>query len=451
MSYSLEVLADSPGAYWRMNEASGQPQDSSGNGNHTVGVSGTPIYSQPGLISDPSARSIRLEAASVEYFWAADSATLSYADTFTLEAWVKRASLSAAEEGLVVRLSQGGGMYLEPANTLMIAKSEVAVIANSTTTIADTTNAHHVVVTKNGATTKLYIDGVDRTGAVTDATCVDNDQNVWIGIEGPGYASFDGYISEVAVYPTALSAARIQAHYVAAFGIYGAAVLADAPRAWYRMDESSGNIQDLSGNANNATGTQTADGSITFQQAGAIGSDPNSKSILVTDAWIFDVPHQTSLNLGDVCSIEFWLKWSTAPSAEAWILSKQTNAYEVRHSASGAIEVVKSDVGIICTATSAVPNDGIFHHCVVTKNGATVKIYLDGADVTGTVSNATLADNLNNLRICGYFGGILALTGYIDEMALYATELTQAQVQAHYAAASAGRLTATISSLGWLG
>jgi hypothetical protein len=38
MSYVDEVLADSPRAFYRLNEASGLPQDSSGNGLHMTWV-----------------------------------------------------------------------------------------------------------------------------------------------------------------------------------------------------------------------------------------------------------------------------------------------------------------------------------------------------------------------------------------------------------------------------
>jgi hypothetical protein len=85
VSYSSEVLADSPRGYWRMNEASGNPQDSSGNGLHMDTTTGTPIYSQTGAItSDSTATAIRLDIASSESFTASDNALLHYGDTFSI-------------------------------------------------------------------------------------------------------------------------------------------------------------------------------------------------------------------------------------------------------------------------------------------------------------------------------------------------------------------------------
>ena len=86
-SYFDEVMADSPAAYWRMDEASGQPQDSSGNGNNTTTTSGTPTYSQPEhwspTLPAPRSSSNRHRRTTSRH---PDHATLDLGDVFTLEA-----------------------------------------------------------------------------------------------------------------------------------------------------------------------------------------------------------------------------------------------------------------------------------------------------------------------------------------------------------------------------
>lgn len=47
-SYSAAVLADSPAAYWKLNEQSGLPVDYSGNSKDITNSSGTPLYRSPG-------------------------------------------------------------------------------------------------------------------------------------------------------------------------------------------------------------------------------------------------------------------------------------------------------------------------------------------------------------------------------------------------------------------
>jgi hypothetical protein len=98
---------------------------------------------------------------------------------------------------------------------ISLVKSRVAVIVSSTTGVP-VGGWHHVVATKAGATSKLYIDGVDRTGAVANATLIDNDETVSIAIDTyptGGVELFAGGIDEVAVYNRALTPAEVLAHY----------------------------------------------------------------------------------------------------------------------------------------------------------------------------------------------------------------------------------------------
>ena len=84
---------------------------------------------------------------------------------------------------------------------------------------------HHVVATQGPAGMTLYVDGEQvgangetRNEAITGSWRIGGDQlaNNWPQM--PGSKFFRGSIDEFAVYPTALSADRVQAHYVAGGG-----------------------------------------------------------------------------------------------------------------------------------------------------------------------------------------------------------------------------------------
>jgi len=214
MGWSDEVLADSPVAYYRMGESSGQPQDSSGNGNHTTVTNGTPVYSKPSLIlSDLGNTAIELAAASVEYFTAPDHATLDLGDVLTLECWIKRGVQTGAFEPLICKGVNAYVLYFNSSDDRIIFdKRGVQGIVASTVQVSDE-NIHHIVYTKNGATSKIYLDAVDVTGTVTDATLADNTTDLFIGAREDAGVMYNGVIDEVAIYPTALSAARVAAHY----------------------------------------------------------------------------------------------------------------------------------------------------------------------------------------------------------------------------------------------
>lgn len=225
MSYSSEVLADSPRGYWKMNEGSGNVQDSSGLAHHAdqvVGTAGNLTYGVTGPITGDTA--IRF-GGSVG-FSVPDHADLDLADVWTIEGWI---NLNATTGTYGIISKQAGAYYARRLSTgeIDLLASQTAQIVQSTVTITDTTTWHHVVCTKNGATCKIYIDGVDRTGTVTNTTTVNNANNLLLGTDATDASSesITGDMAHLAVYSTALSQARVTAH-------YNASVATTASVAW---------------------------------------------------------------------------------------------------------------------------------------------------------------------------------------------------------------------------
>jgi concanavalin A-like lectin/glucanase superfamily protein len=222
-SYSTEVLADSPRVYYKMDEGSGQPQDSSGNVRHTTVTTGTPGYGLVGRVGT----AIYLHGfggVTGDSFSTPDSTGLDLGDVFSLECWVMHTAVGVLE----MILSKGANAYslaFNTDNTVIMNKSGVAIVLTSSTTITNDGLFHHIVATKNGATSadaKIYIDGVDRTGSFSNQTFADNAHTLQLGAEDTSYY-LQGVLDEVAVYPTALSAARVLAHYNAGIGFVAGA------------------------------------------------------------------------------------------------------------------------------------------------------------------------------------------------------------------------------------
>jgi hypothetical protein len=224
MSYASEVLADAPKAYYRMQEASGLIQDSSGNGNHATSSTGTATYQQVGPItSDPSDFSIFFNA---DDFIIPDDVDIDFGDIVTVEAWLYRDD-TGTTRAFTGRGSNALTLFILDADSkLGAAKAGVAIIVYSTIALS-TSTWYHVAYTKSGATSKIYIDGVDRTGTVTDATLADPGAGVpmRVGADYNGTLTWLGGLDEVAFYSTALSEARIQAHYNAATTAAAASVV----------------------------------------------------------------------------------------------------------------------------------------------------------------------------------------------------------------------------------
>jgi Concanavalin A-like lectin/glucanases superfamily len=204
--YAQTIRADGPVSYWRFDEASGtKAADQIGVNSGTY--SGRYALGVPGAIAGDAAVALN---GSSGYVSVPDSASLHTGNTFTIEAWVKLASL-----GLNHGIAGKGtyAFYVNTSNRLVLTLSNVGVIATATSAIADTTHWHYVVATKSGAAAHLYLDGADVTGPVTNRTITNASVPLRIG-SAVGW--LDGAIDEVAIYAKALTAAQVHSHYVAA-------------------------------------------------------------------------------------------------------------------------------------------------------------------------------------------------------------------------------------------
>jgi hypothetical protein len=217
--YDALVLAFSPGCYWRMGEASGNLADSAPTPDNDIATKhGSPTYGVTGAIAGDADKAISLAGNAADYFEVANSASVDTGDVFSIVAWIKKAA-NGSLMTIAARPAQGFELDIDTANKLHLAKSWSGTVALSTTTITDT-NWHQVAATKNGATVHLYIDSVDVTDPVNPSTViVANHGVIQIG-RHPVAADYpwNGSLDEIAVFPTALTAASITALYNAGIG-----------------------------------------------------------------------------------------------------------------------------------------------------------------------------------------------------------------------------------------
>jgi hypothetical protein len=211
-------------AYFRLGEAAGStvacPSAGSATGSYANGIS----LGQPGAIAADPDTAAAFNGSS-GYVSVPASSSLNVADDFTIEAWVKRGALGGYQ---AIASKQNGAWVLEfnAQNRLLLRRSTVADVVTSTTTVTDS-SWHYLVATKNGSTSRLYIDGVDVTGVVNNQTMADSSLPVVIG-ESVGTAFFSGNIDEFALYNTTLTPSQITSHYTAGSGVGPYPVIAAA-------------------------------------------------------------------------------------------------------------------------------------------------------------------------------------------------------------------------------
>lgn len=210
---------------------------------------------------------------------------------------------------------------------------------------------------------------------------------------------------------------------------------------YWRLGESA-NTQPAADERVLYPGTYTSDGVAPLPTVGQASnlSDGNTSALWQLGQWV-TIPHASGLNLGDNWTIEAWINLSTSTAGDhRSILSKGPDSYYLRVGSGGYLELVRANAWI--GASSASPlSAGVWHHVAGTKAGTTLKLYLDGADVTGTVANSGVTIDGTYTLLIGAdqnpgTNKREGFVGYLDEIALYGRALSAGEILQHFNAAS---------------
>jgi hypothetical protein len=228
---------------------------------------------------------------------------------------------------------------------------------------------------------------------------------------------------------------------------YQQTVLADNPVLYQRLNETVGTTAtDITGNGH--TGTYTGVWTLGVAAGGA-GLGTAASSIGGTGNFI-DTPANAALDITGDVTLEAWIN-TTASGGAQYIMSKgQTDA---SHGSYGVFIASSNKLTFACTEVANVVVGGsllslnTWYHVVCTRSANTWTIYLNGVSDGTTSSAQAVSATARNYRVSGVVeqgGTFFPFAGAVDEIALYNTGLSAAQVAAHYAA----RNTASGSSPG---
>lgn len=215
MTYISTCLADGAVGLYGLGEAlfASAAADQTANSNGTYVNSTGITLGQTGIAGGAGATACLFTAANFGEVTIPDVAAQHVGDTFTMETWVKVASLPASYADIFTGSANGPELVITSTGAISLSKGNVAAVVASTSTLSADSTFHHVAVTKATTTTKLYIDGVDKTGTVTNQTMA-NAAGYFISRAPFGSGSpFNGTQQFVALYPTAITAAKVTVHY----------------------------------------------------------------------------------------------------------------------------------------------------------------------------------------------------------------------------------------------
>jgi len=219
--YDLSVLSDSPLAYLRLDESKGSvPADSSGN-TRTWVYGGTVRQGVQGIGVGGGA--LGLDGSTGYVGDTADNFMPTGNGSWTAEAWVRVPASANAQ-------AVGWGAYSANQSWFLGWDSSghmYAVLYGGSNNFLDTASnvsdgaLHHIAATWDGTHLVGYLDGVRGSGGILTpgiTGAVPASQSIYVGVWS---AYMGGSISRVALYGTALSAARIAEHYAIGAAVPG--------------------------------------------------------------------------------------------------------------------------------------------------------------------------------------------------------------------------------------
>jgi hypothetical protein len=457
-AYSDRVLVDNPIGYWRLNEAPGSATgvDSTGHG-HTVTYQPGVTLGQAGALSDGS-KSAYFPGGATSY--ATCGATANYAigtGPMSAECWFNTTFTNAQIlfDNSNQNAAAGFQIYLQPAGYVVgaVTNGTTSAYAQGSRSLNDGRWHHAVMVVERlfdgtNDRVRVFIDGQFEVATTVSAAGLNLTSAVNLTL-GSGSShnlaySYVGALDDVAWYATALTPAQIATHYALRLGYdpYATRVISDGASAYWRLDETSGLVaHDLIAGNNG-----TISGGVTLGQPGALPGDPAMAFDGVSGK--VDIPNGPAIHgfgLGSF-TIELWVRLQLSPNYRVAMRSLGTVA-----GAQSWLQVYQGgDTNLVCSlgdptnaiamlAFAIVPQDNQWRHVVYTIARGSPDVcaaYLNGVLVQ--TNNATISGVdytfVNELSLgYDYTANGYWCPGALDDIAIYHTALTPAQIATHYA------------------
>jgi RHS repeat-associated protein len=359
----------------------------------------------------------------------------------SIEAWVKLDSLPTTAPYVA---SIAGPESFQ----LRVLEGKVQFVVGTTGGLKSVTAAASIVVGQiqhlvgvfDGYNLFLYIDGV-RAGSWFSNYPLSGGGPFFVGRSStfPGARDLDGTVDEVATYAGALNQTQARDHFEVGIGGYrvpvsdgySSAVLADSPSKYWRLGDSSsapGRPVVASAGAPCRSVGSTGLGAYGLTDTSfdtAASFDPAGPLV---DCGAFTAS-------GSAASIEAWVRADSLPTISPYIATVAgIESFQLRI-ASGKPELVieTSSKKVATSSESLVP--GTTYHLVGTFSAGYLRLYVDGvlkgsAFKSGVLSGAGFFWLGSNAS----YPGARDLDGVVDEVAVYPTQLSDAQVSAHYEA-----------------
>jgi len=465
--YELQILNDTPVAYWRMNELGGATVTDAVGGHDLTITSATagavPFYGAPSALAQ-GGTSIRWTTTNSPYGTRAFDATLNPAGAFSVEFWVRRETLASANYRVVASTNNTNTGYEFQVTTGKILAFFITGVGSLSSAVLADNTWYHAVGTYDGTSQRLYINGSLVAGPTARTFAANTTADFVIsGTSVTHTAQFPGCMDEVAFYNYALNQTQITSHYNAGLkppnatevaivspkvvvdgdgyaDQYKSTILADLPAGYWRLGDpwvaSVNTLQEVVA-GRNLTTVGTA---LTLGQPGIPGSP--DKAITFpgqASSSASRTPLDAALSPTGAFSIEAWAR----PTGNAGLYRAIASTREPSTPFRGfTLFAYNNDTwgfqgwnGNTFAGTSSGPAVvlGDWAHVVgVYDPMVGIRVYLNA------VSGPTIGHTMLPATSGGFYIGRpgdasnFPWVGDLDEIALYPYALTQAQITEHY-------------------
>ena len=216
ITYNDAVLADTPIAYWELNDTTGTSAiDSSGN-SYNGTYTGTYTLNQASIL--PNGQGASLQLAGSGYVVLPSVAALSALNhPLSIEVWIKTSTPGTPMYFVGLGSSGSPGLALSTVTTDNLTFGYVDVVnsANSTTALAANTAYHCVVTVDASGNITFYVNGSVAGTGTTGGNTGSGTGAIGTYPNNTSLYLYTGYIQNVAVYNYALTATQVSNHYLA--------------------------------------------------------------------------------------------------------------------------------------------------------------------------------------------------------------------------------------------
>jgi RHS repeat-associated protein len=323
--YAPVVTDDSARAYWRLSETSGTTAQDATSSNIDGTYQNSPTLSQQGMAGATGDVAVSFDGTNdrVDVYDAADPTA------YTLEAWVKFDSTS--NQSIIAR-SDGNGPTGANSHQLRIENSKfvhyvydgsLKFVTGSTT--VQTGVWYHVVGTAaNSGMMRLYVNGVEEGTAQSLGGMWTGGDRWFFAANSGGMNHLDGTLDEVALYSTALSATRIQAHYDCGKAPEMIEAVSGGDPFYFHRD-GLGSITDVTDGAGAAQWSYAYEPFGAFRDATQVATGAPANSIGFTGQYLDPTglyhlrARQYAPGIGRFTSVDPWTQSTTNPYVSSYL------------------------------------------------------------------------------------------------------------------------------------